>query len=53
MEEFRSGEIETIAPAASYRNVIVHGLVEDLGLIEEQAHDYVSLATLPKTGVQS
>jgi len=53
MEKFRSGEFEALAPAASYRNVIVHGLVEDLGLTEEQAHDYVSSAVLSKDGAGS
>ncbi|XP_024395263.1 histone deacetylase 5 isoform X2 [Physcomitrium patens] len=48
MKKFRSGEFGTFAPPESYRNVIVHGLVEDLGLTEEQAHDYVSSAILPK-----
>lgn len=47
MEKFRSGEFGTFGPPDVYRNVIVNGLA-DFGFTEEQAHEYVSSAILPK-----
>ena len=48
MEKFWSGEFGTPSPPDAYRNAIVHGLLDDLGFTEEQAHEYVTSATLPK-----
>ncbi|KAG0625348.1 hypothetical protein M758_2G047500 [Ceratodon purpureus] len=47
MEKFRSGEFGTFGPPDAYRNVIVKGLI-DLGHTEEEGHEYVSAAILPK-----
>lgn len=48
MESFRSGEVALQTPSASYRNVIVRGLADEHGLLEQEAHDYVSSSILPK-----
>jgi hypothetical protein len=50
MEKFRSGEFGTFGPPDSYRNVILRGLVEDLRCTEQEAHEYLSSAILPKEG---
>jgi len=47
MEKFRSGELGTFGPSDSYRAVIARGLVEDSGISEEKAFNYLLSATLP------
>ncbi len=47
MEKFRSGEFGTFGPSDSYRAVIARGLVEDSGISQEKAFNYLLSATLP------
>lgn len=48
MEKFRSGEFGTFGPSDSYQAVIARGLVEDSGISEEEAFNYLLSSTLPQ-----
>lgn len=46
MEKFRSGDLEENIPAAPYEQAVAHSLINDMGLSEGEARDYIGNARL-------
>jgi hypothetical protein len=46
MEKFRSGDLEENIPAAAYEQAVVRSLINDIGLSEGEARDYICNARL-------
>ncbi|CAK9237182.1 unnamed protein product [Sphagnum troendelagicum] len=49
MEKFRSGDLEENIPAAAYEQAVARSLINDMGLSEGEARDYIGNARLSRS----
>jgi hypothetical protein len=49
MEKFRSGDLEENKPAAAYEQAVARSLINDMGLSEGEARDYIGNARLSRS----
>ncbi|CAM6060278.1 unnamed protein product [Sphagnum tenellum] len=49
MEKFRSGNLEENIPAAAYEQAVARSLINDMGLSEGEARDYIGNARLSRS----